>query len=210
MNNRDYKKFACGSIVHAYNRGNNKETIFHDEEDYRAFLFRLGLALGFEAKELSEHSLTSAPYSRIRITNSKKGDFKLHSFCLMKNHFHFLIEQCSDTPVSKLISKVCTSYAKYFNSKYERVGHVFQDKFKSVLMENQAQLMWASVYIHLNPVKDGYVIHPSEYAWSSYNDYLSDKRRFLPITYTEMLLSIFKNNFEKETTTMSKTVFDRG
>lgn len=206
MSKRDYKQFACGSIVHVYNRGNNREDIFHDEEDYRAFLFRLGLGLGFEIKELSDHSLTSVPHSRIRITSSKKGSFKLHAFCLMRNHFHFLIEQCSDTPISKLISKICTSYAKYFNLKYKRVGHLFQDKFKSTLMETQPQLMWTSAYIHTNPVKDGFAKHSSQYPWSSYQDYNSDRN--LPIICKDMIESIFKNNFEEETAKMSKTVFD--
>ncbi|MCR4279439.1 MAG: transposase [Candidatus Zambryskibacteria bacterium] len=210
MKNRDYKKFVCGSIFHVYNRGNNKEIIFYDEEDYRAFLFRLGLALGFEFKELLENPLTSIPASRIRITNSKKGLFKLHAFCLMKNHFHLLIEQCSDVPISKLISKVCTSYAMYINKKYKRVGHVFQDKFKAVLVENHAQLMWTSAYIHTNPVKDGYTSHPSKYKWSSFNDYVLNRN--LPLTYKDMLESVVKSDFEKETLElmkdMSRTALD--
>ncbi len=199
MKNRDYKQFACGSIVHVYNRGNNRENIFYSEEDYKAFVFRLGLSLGFEMEELTEHPMTSIPYSRIRITNTKKGEFKLHAFCLMKNHFHLLIEQCSDIPISKLISKICTSYAMYINKKYKRVGHIFQDQFKSVLIESDSQLMWTSTYIHMNPVKDGLVKSPAQYKWSSYNDYISGRN--LPITHTDFLLSTFetKQNFEKQT-----------
>ena len=206
MNKRDYKQFSCGSIVHVYNRGNNRENIFCDEQDYRAFLFRLGLVLGFEVKELSKHPLTSVPLSRIRITSVKKEAFKLYAFCLMGNHFHFLIEQCSDIPVSKLISKICTSYAKYLNLKYKRVGHVFQDKFKSVLIESQPQLMWTSAYIHNNPVKDKFVERPENYQWSSYADYSS--ARNIPILSKEMIQSVFKSDFEKETARLSKTVFD--
>ncbi|MDP2642125.1 MAG: transposase [bacterium] len=212
MRNRDYKQFAPGCIVHLYNRGNNRENIFYDEQDYKAFIFRIGLGLGFESKELIDHPMASLPYSRIRITNSKKGCFKLHAFCLMKNHFHFLIEQCSDVPISKLISKICTSYAMYINKKHKRVGHVFQDKFKAVLIEDEPQLMWASAYIHTNPVKNGLVGHPSQYRWSSYNDYVSERN--LPITCTDML-ELFKNDFEKETISItlnqdevSRTVLD--
>jgi hypothetical protein len=62
MSNRDYKEFAPGTVVHIYNRGNNKEKIFIDEQDFRAFLFRLGLGLGFEEKELIKDSLLSFPY----------------------------------------------------------------------------------------------------------------------------------------------------
>ena len=203
MRNRDYKKLATGVIVHIYNRGNNKEKIFFDEQDYRAFLFRLGLALGFEEKEFETISMLSMPYSRIRITNTHKGNFKLHSFCLMPNHFHLLIEQCSDTSLSKFISKTCTSYAKYLNKKHKRVGHIFQDQFKSALIESDPQLMWTSAYIHMNPVKDGLVQHPAQYKWSSYNDYVSDRN--LPITYTDFLLSTFgnKTSLEKETIALS-------
>ncbi|KKR32165.1 MAG: hypothetical protein UT65_C0007G0006 [Parcubacteria group bacterium GW2011_GWF2_39_8b] len=201
MKNRDYKNFASGAIAHIYNRGNNREKIFHDEQDYKAFLFRIGLALGFEEKELF-HELCRQQYSRIRITDTYKGNFKLHAFCLMPNHFHLLIEQCGDVPISKIISKICTSYAMYINKKYKRVGHVFQDQFKAVLIESDEQLMWTSAYIHINPVKDGIVKHPSKYKWSSYNDYVSDRN--LPIISTELLKSTFgPKDFEKETLILS-------
>ena len=217
MNNRDYKELSSGAIVHVFNRGNNREKIFHDEQDYRAFLFRIGLALGFEPEELNKFSLLSLPYSRIRITDTKKNLFRLHSFCLMPNHFHLLIEQRKDVSISKLISKVCTSYAKYFNKKYKRVGHTFQDKFKAVLVKDNPQLMWTSAYIHMNPVKDGLVKNPSQYVWSSYNDFISDRN--LPIVHKDLLVGIFgkKDNFKKETlnqffdeNSMSKTDFDIG
>lgn len=199
MNNRDYKEFTPGNIYHIYNRGNNKEKIFFDEQNYKAFLFRLGLCLGFTEKDLNQEKLISMPYSRIRITETDKNNFKLHAFCLIPNHFHLLIEQVNEVPVSKLISKLCTSYSKYVNKKYKRVGHVFQDQFKAVLIENNSQLIWTSSYIHMNPVKDKIVKHPEKYLWSSYNDYAFDRN--LPIINKELLLSIFsnKNNLVKET-----------
>lgn len=202
MSNRDYKNFASGTIFHIYNRGNNKERIFFDDQDYRAFLFRLGLSLGFKQEELS-HELCNFPNSRIRITEAHKTDFKLHAFSLMPNHFHLLIEQCSDTAISKLISKLCTSHAKYINKKHSRVGHVFQDKFKAVLIEDDPQLIWTSAYIHINSVKDGLVKNPSQYKWSSYNDYITEKR--LPFICTDLIKSMFgdSKNFEKETEILS-------
>jgi putative transposase len=199
MNNRDYKKFIPGNIFHIYNRGNNKERIFLDEQDYKAFIFRLGLCLGFTEKELNKENLTAMPYSRIRITDANKNNFKLHAFSLMPNHFHLLIEQIEDIPISKLMSKLCTSYSKYVNKKYDSAGHTFQDCFKAVLMENNPQLMWTSAYIHMNPVKDKIVKYPSEYPWSSYNDYVSNRN--LPIIEKELLLSIFgdQKSFIKQT-----------
>ena len=199
MNNRDYKKFLPSTIFHIYNRGNNKERIFFDEQDYKAFLFRLGLGLGFTQEELNKEKFIAMPYSRIRITETKKNNFKLLTFCLMPNHFHLLIEQVEDVPISKLLSKVCSSYSKYINNKYGRVGHTFQDCFKAVLVENNPQLMWTSAYIHMNPVKDKIVKHPSEYLWSSYNDYIN--KRNLPINSKELLISTFGDikNFQKQT-----------
>ena len=217
MNNRDYKKFHTGGIFHIYNRGNNKEKIFFENQDYRAFLFRLGLGLGFSQEELSLNKFLAMPYSRIRITVAEKSNFKLHAFALMPNHFHLLIEQTGRETVSKLIAKVCTSYAKYINLKYKRVGHIFQDKFKAVLIQNHPQLIWTSAYIHMNPVKDRIVRNPEEYLWSSYPDYVCERN--LPITTKSFLTSVFggKENFEKETLNfstkeadpiVSKTVFD--
>lgn len=202
MKKRDYKNFAEGSIVHICNRGNNREKIFYEQSDYKAFAFRVGPALGIEPEILQKSPLLSVPNSRIRI-NPNKNLFKLHSFCLMPNHFHLLVEQCGDTQVSKLISQICTSYAMYINKKYDRVGHVFQDQFKSVLIESDPQLMWTSSYIHINPVKDRLVKHPSKYKWSSYNDFTKEGN--LPIVHTDFLLSIFgPKNFEKETLILSR------
>jgi len=199
MSNRDRKNFVSGNIFHIYNRGNNKEKIFFDDQDYKAFLFRLGLCLGFTIEKLNKEKLIAMPYSRIRVTGIEKNNLKLHAFCLMPNHFHLMIEQIGDIPVSNLMLKLCTSYARYVNQKYKRVGHIFQDKFKAVLIENNSQLMWTSAYIHMNPVKDKIVKHPSEYLWSSYNDYVLN-RNLLVVT-KELLLNTFgdKKNFIKQT-----------
>ena len=199
MKKRDYKSFAPGTFFHVYNRGNNKENIFFDEQDYKAFLFRLGLGLGIEPKTLSKNQMTYLPYARVRISGTNDTDFKIHAFCLMKNHFHLLIEQCSETPISKLISQVCTSYAMYINKKYRRVGHVFQDRFKSVVVESDPQLMWLSAYIHMNPVKSGLVSEPLQYTWSSYVDYVTS--RDLSFITTNFLRDLFQTpeNFKKST-----------
>jgi REP element-mobilizing transposase RayT len=203
MNNRDYKKFAPGNTFHIYNRGNNKEKVFLDDQDYKAFLFRLGLCLGFTEQELNKQKFIAMPYSRIRITGAKKNDFKLHVFSLMPNHFHLLLEQIGDIPISTLMSKLCTSYSKYFNKKHKRVGHIFQDQFKAVLIEDNPQLMWTSSYIHMNAVKDGIVKHPSEHVWNSYNDFVSERN--LLIVHKEFLIETFgsKECFIEETLSLS-------
>lgn len=212
-NNRDYKNFAKGSIYHLYNRGDNKEIIFRDEQDYRAFLFRLGLGLGIEKEDLNECELTKSPKSRIRISVLKPENFKLHAFCLMPNHIHLLIEQCGDESISKLISRVFTSFSKYINLKHKRIGHVFQDAFKAVSINTNPQLMLVSSYIHMNPVKDALVNKPEEYEWSSYNDFIVDRKN--PLVHKQFLIEIFGStkNFINQNTklyerTMSKGIFD--
>jgi len=213
MSNRDYKNFTKGSIYHLYNRGDNKEIIFRDEQDYRAFLFRLGLGLGIEKEDLNECEIIKSPKSRIRIASLKPDSFKLHAFCLMPNHVHLLVEQCGDESISKLFSRVFTSFSKYINLKHKRVGHVFQDKFKSIQIETNPQLMLISSYIHMNPVKDSLANKPEDYKWSSYKDFIFDRKN--PIVHKQFLTEVFGStkNFINENIKLykrivSKTVFD--
>ncbi len=91
----------------------------------------------------------------------------------MPNHFHLLIRQLKDKGITNFIGKVCNSYTKYFNIKYNRVGPLLQGEFKSVHIETNEQLIHLSRYIHLNPVVTGIVKKPESYEWSSYNEYLS-------------------------------------
>lgn len=209
MGNRDYKNFTKGSIYHLYNRGNNKEVIFRDEQDYRAFLFRLGLVFGIEKRDLNKCEITKSPKSRIRVTSLGLDSFKLHAFCLMPNHIHFLIEQCEEESISKLLLKVSTSFSKYINLKYKRVGHVFQDRFKSVRIETNPQLMLISSYIHMNPVKDTLVDMPEDYRWSSYVDFVADRDN--RIIHTKFLTEVFegKNNFIKSNTKLYKKIVSK-
>ncbi|MEK9209095.1 MAG: transposase, partial [Patescibacteria group bacterium] len=114
MLTRDYKSSAPGEYYHAYNRGNAKEPVFLDDDDYRFFLLRLDQNLSSDIA-VNRHFRPLPPNS-----------FSLISYCLMPNHFHLLLRQDRDIPTSKLIGKICTSYSMYFNKKYGRVGHVFQ------------------------------------------------------------------------------------
>ena len=98
--------------------------------------------------------------------------FSLLSYTLMPNHFHFLIRQNTDLPISKLLLKICGSYSKYYNKKYQRVGSLFQDQFKGVHIESDAQLLWLTAYIHNNPKVAGLVKDLNNYQWSSYPDYV--------------------------------------
>lgn len=203
MKKRDYKSVGAGTIHHVFNRGNNREVIFLDNQDRRAFLFRLGMVLGIKKDLLSESEITTSPKSRIRIVGFSPNTFKILAFCLMPTHFHLLVEQTGDISISKLIHKICTSYSMYANKRYRRVGHIFQDRFKSVLIESDPQLMWVSAYIHSNPVKDNLVDALEDYVWSSYRDFTTNRKT--PFLDDSFLLEKFgsSKNFMEQNTILS-------
>ncbi len=171
VNNRDYKEFSPQAIFHLFNRGVGKMEIFLDNEDFLFFLRRMKEAL----------------YPSTIITKGRKyipkmlpeGSFDLLLYCLMPNHFHLAIQQLTDVSISNLILKVCTSYSKYFNKKYNRVGSVWQDQFKAVLVETNEQLLWLAAYIHTNPQKAHLVNDLVKYPYSSHLDYLGLRQGML-------------------------------
>jgi putative transposase len=161
MNNRDYKDSVPGGYFHIYNRGNAKEEVFLDVADYQFFLLRLVQNVYPDRGRLPR-----------RARPLPVGSFSLISYCLMPNHFHLLLKQNGEIATSVLMMRICTSYSKYFNLKYKRVGHVFQDQFKQRYIENNRYLGNLSAYIHKNPCKDGLVADPVKYRWSSLGEYL--------------------------------------
>jgi putative transposase len=201
MKNRDNKHFAPNTFWHVFNRGNGKQNVFLDLEDFRFFLLRLRENL-FPSPEdgplgkLGGASLIAeahTPYIRKKLPPEA---FALLCYCLMPNHFHFLIRQNTTLPISKLIAKVCTSYSMYFNKKYGKVGNLFQSKFKAVLVTSDEQLMWTSAYIHNNPKVAGLTEKLENYPWSSYPDYIGKRQG--TICDKEFILKMFKNISEYE------------
>lgn len=93
-------------------------------------------------------------------------------YCLMPNHFHFLLQQLRDSGLTEFVSKLSNSYTKYFNTKNQRAGPIFQGEFKAVHIESDEQLVHLSRYIHLNPVVDYVAKDLNSYPWSSYGEYL--------------------------------------
>ena len=108
------------------------------------------------------------------------------AYCLMSNHYHLLLE----TPrgnLQQILHHLNTSYTNYFNARARRVGHLFQGRYRAILVERDAYALELSRYIHLNPVRAHIVQAPSEYQWSSFIDYMGGRKE-LEWVYTEWLL----------------------
>lgn len=126
-------------------RGINRQTIFEDNEDRHLFLTELQ-----RCKEIS--------------------DFKLYAFCLMPNHVHLLMETNLE-PLETVFKRIGSRYAVWYNRKYERVGHLFQDRFRSEAVETEQYFLTVLRYILQNPMKAGLEKAPGSYRWSSYLAY---------------------------------------
>lgn len=210
MNKRDYKEFETGEWHHIFTRGNGKMDVFRDEQDYENFLKRLGLVFGKNddaSARTGEPFVQAVPgrplYRRerwtpgaIRITPFEPDAFSIAAHCLMPNHFHFLIRQNSEASISKLFLKLLTSYSMYFNRKYNHVGHVFQDRFKAVRIEDDTQLKHVSAYVHVNPKIAGLVRDLKKWKYGSYPEYFSEIAG--GVCDTKILLEQFRNVREYE------------
>jgi putative transposase len=184
MRNRDYKIFRQGQIYHLFNRGNNREVIYHDDTDYAQFLKRFKLVLGQPTSPLP--LFNDKRKRTLSIQPLPANSFTIIAYCLMPNHFHILIKQNTEIGVDRLITKLCTSYAAYYNKRYEHVGHVFQDAFKAKLVDSDSYLTYLSAYIHNNPAD------AANYPYSSFFDYSG--LRAGTLCDKTMLLNYFSNS----------------
>ena len=123
-----------------------------------------------------------------------KYPYILYSYCLMTNHIHLQLET-KDVEIWHIMRYINLLYTKYFNNKYNFVGHLFQGRYKSEIIENDTYNLETSRYIHLNPVKANMVNTPIEYKWSSYDIYMGQRKS--EIVSEEKILSYFKNNSRK-------------
>lgn len=156
---------------HVMMRGNERKNLFQGEEDKQWFLENL-----FDKK--------------------KETGFSVYAYCLMDNHVHLLIKE-SQEGLATTMKRVNTSYAFYFNQKYNRVGHLFQDRFKSEPVEDEQYLMAVARYIHNNPVKAGMVDRLEQYRWSSYRSYLAPDKPESRNVDTAFILSFLSLNQEE-------------
>lgn len=140
--------FAFGEYYHIYNRGNSKQKIFQDKNDYLHFMFLLSILNTDKNVELRN-------IKKDNLLNIKKVQpiVSIGAYVLMPNHFHILITEKIDGGVSKFMQKLSTAYVMYYNKKHTRTGSLFEGKFKSEHLHTDNYLKYIFSYIHLNPIK---------------------------------------------------------
>ncbi len=146
--------FLPGQYYHLYNRGNNREKIFFERENYLFFLRRF------------RHYLV-------------RDTLEINAYCLMPNHYHFLVHLRKNN-FSQKMQAFTLSYTKAMNKRYRRCGSIFQGRFQAILVDSDTYVLQLSRYIHLNPVKAGLVQRPEDWEFSSYLEYVGLRQGTLP------------------------------
>ena len=159
------RKKSETNLYHVMLRAINRQDIFLDHEDRQRFINTL-------------------------VRFKTKSGYKIYGYCLMTNHIHLLI-QTGEEDIALVMKRINVSYVHWYNNKYERAGHLFQDRYKSEAVLDDAYFMTVLRYIHQNPLKAGLVLKLSEYAWSSYNDYLHGDGNLVNVEY---VLNLFHHN----------------
>ena len=206
-------------IYHVYNRGVNRRKIFKKESDYFDFreILRYYL-IGFPECKVSDTLHDGLPIKssfsiRWRMQNKPvsftadpkgngmfRGFLELLTYCLMPNHFHFLFRICkvSDTlqsPISEFMKRIGITYSHKFNHDYQRVGPLFQGRYKVKELDSDELVMHVSRYIHINPTMAGLVNKLESWQWSNINDYyLFPTKTPFSISKPKFILGLFRNS----------------
>jgi putative transposase len=135
-----------GAFYHVTSRGNEKKDVFKSRRDRERFLEYLASA-------------------------TQRYGAVIHAYCLMSNHYHLLLETPAGN-LSQIMQHINSAYTTYFNVKRKRAGHLFQGRYKAILVEADEYATELSRYIHLNPVRAGIAAKPEDYSWSSYRSYI--------------------------------------
>jgi putative transposase len=205
------EQFANEEIYHIILRGLDDNLIFKDTNDYYRGIFSIYEFNNASPIEIRKRRLArktekkKASGSPSSATFDKRDKLvEILCFCFMPNHIHLLVKQLRDDGIVRFMRKVGTGYAKYFNSKYKRKGYVFQNRFRSVYIEDDNQLRIIFNYIHANPIsliepgwKEKGINNPKEaikfledYKWSSYKDYIGENN-FSSVTERNFISEFF-------------------
>lgn len=150
-------------IYHIMLRGINQQVIFEDDEDYAKFIETLE-------------------------TYKAVSGYKVFAYCLMSNHIHILLK-VEKEDIDLIMKRIAGSYVYWYNWKYYRKGHLFQDRFKSEPVENDTYFLTVLRYIHQNPIKASIVESIGEYVYSSYNEYIEGESSLIDIDFVDSMLS---------------------
>lgn len=150
---RPYRLQAENCLYHVISRGDDRKRIYTIPSDYERFMGYI-----VKAKE--------------------RYQFYLYAYCLMANHFHLLLETLLPN-ISRIMHYIKGSYTTYYNLRHRRSGHLFQGRFKSIVVDKNSYFLELTRYIHLNPVYAGLVQDPAQYRWSSYRGYRGKKDEFI-------------------------------
>ncbi len=143
---RKARQKSESGIYHIIMRGINRRVIFNEDEDCHRFL-----------QTLKYYKETSG--------------YELYAYCIMSNHIHLLLK-VGPEPLEQIMRRICGKFVYWYNHKYDRAGYLFQDRFKSEPVEEDAYFLTALRYIHQNPLKAGIVQTLRDYPWSSYHAYI--------------------------------------
>ena len=168
---RQARKISQTGLYHIVFRGISRQNIFEEDRDYE------------KIKEIIR-----------KVKEETKSE--IYAYCLMTNHVHMFIKESERGKISKIMSKILTHYALWYNIKYDRVGSLFDGRYKSEPIEDERYFLSLVRYIHQNALKAGIVSEIKDYSWSSYNDYLirNDK---IALTDKHYLLEMLSQNQKK-------------
>jgi putative transposase len=147
-------EFTKGQYYHIYNRGAGKSKIFYNEENYKYLI-------------------------KLIEKNCQKYDVGIITYCLMPNHYHFLLQQLTDEPISKFINVIFNGYVQALNRQQNRTGTLFEGRFKHILIDDWKYLIHLCRYIHRNPVKAGLVSKPEQWEFSNYKEWIGVRNGIL-------------------------------
>jgi len=164
--------FANGEFYHVFNRSTASRPIFKGGREKDVFLEAARFYL--QEKPPTRYSIFRKSRLAYPIDLSKRI-VTIVNYCIMPNHFHFTLRQEKDDGVRQFVQKISNSFAHYFSILNKSRGHIFEDAFKAVHIEDEGQLFHLTRYIHLNPVTSYIVERPEDYEYSSYNIYIGNK-----------------------------------
>lgn len=193
---------ANEQYYHVFNRAIDRQTIFNTKWEYKRALETLRyyryINLPIRLSQFLNLQLEARDKIITELIARNEKLVEIAAFCLMPNHFHLLLKQAQTSGISTFISNFSNSYTKYFNTKHNRTGHLFEGTFKAVFIETDEQLIHVSRYIHLNPVSSFIIKNEAldEYSWSSYPEYLNKPKL---ISEPSIVLKLFPNSLSYKT-----------